>query len=712
LRVVDGPCRALDEHDVVVPSFRGLKIISIFCNVIQSMNIERTIKTAWIVGLIFAAFSLLGAFSNILMLIDVAIISALSIGIYKRNKACSVIMVLYTFVTIVYKIYLSMQPLGEIYAIGVVLNIVFLIFFFRGMRAIIVYHNLSQTSDNSENDKILSANMSLVANETEEEQIVSSNMNFDARPYDESEERINPITKTIKEEPAKKRDRSVNYIRKHWRGELSLTISFWINLVLLNFVKVLFEKLLSYNEIIENPVIAARVALIYAVFCYIIVYPWQIVGLWRSCNHHIEKSGKRFWARTSQGLVIVGFILTIAILGKSWPIYKDFFRIGFQKDEWGNYTLKLEKDNAFIHLQGGLGFGVSEEVGQLLKKYPEVKGIILDSIGGRIYEGRELADLISTYGLDTYSLKGCYSAATTAFISGKNRFLGMGANLAFHQYKMGYKNLGALADMEAEQAKDLLIFQQQGIKSGFLDKLFYTHHDDLWYPTVDEMLDAGVIHGIVNPSDLLPVESVFDAGDFDEASLDIPIFKTIKQYEPDTYRELMAEFEEQIKKGATRIELQHAGANVFKSLAFTAMPRTSDEALIQFAQAMVDRLKKFKEIDPILCMKMLYPQQYGVLDFSKYSSDGEYPIDDVLNKIIIDAYEKSNPVVNTEAAELLMEKLVLELGDYADYLELEGLQNTDDYGRHCDAVIKLYELILNEDKTTAGNTLRYMFSQN
>lgn len=178
------------------------------------MNIERTIKTAWIVGLIFAAFSLLAVFSNSLILIDVAIISALSIGIYKRNKACSIIMVLYTFVNIVFKIFLTMQPLAENYAIGVVLNIVFLIFFFRGMRAIIVYHNLNQTPDSSENDKILSANIPLMASKAED-QIVSSNINFDTAPYDESEERINPIIETTEKEPANKRERSVNYIRKH-----------------------------------------------------------------------------------------------------------------------------------------------------------------------------------------------------------------------------------------------------------------------------------------------------------------------------------------------------------------------------------------------------------------------------------------------------------------------------------------------------------------
>jgi hypothetical protein len=505
----------------------------------------------------------------------------------------------------------------------------------------------------------------------------------------------------------------VKYIRKHWRGELSLAVSFWINSFLLNVAIMLLNAFFSYSGIIENPVIAARVSLIYAGFALSIVYPWQIIGLWRSCNNHIEKSGKRFWPRTVQVLVVLGLILSLGKLETSWPIYKDLFRMGFQKDEYGNYTLKLAKNNTLIHLQGALSFGVSKEVAKLLKKYPEVEGIILDSQGGRIYEGRTLAKLISTYGLDTYSLKGCYSAATIAFIAGKNRFLGIGANIALHRYRMDYKNLEPFMDAKEEQAKDLLIFQQQGVKSEFLDKLFGASSDDLWYPTVDEMLDAGVIHGIVNPSDLLPVELGFTSKEIGEAFLDIPVYKTIKQYEPDIYRKIMAELDEQIKKGATQIELQNTVANSIELLAFTTLPRTSDEALIQLVQATVNELKKFKEINPILCMKMLHPQQYGVLDFSKYYSDDEQKLmPEALNKIIIDAYEKNNPVVDTEAAELLLGKLGLELGEYADYLELKRLQNKDDYKRHCDAVIKLYELILKEEKTTAGNALRYMFSQN
>jgi len=530
------------------------------------------------------------------------------------------------------------------------------------------------------------------------------------------EKSLNEIPEVIKRNPSPK----TSYIRKHWRGNLSLAVSFWINLFLLNIVILLFWVLLGYSEILENPVISARVVIIFAAFVFLIVYPWQIIGLWRSCNRHIEIHGKHFWARTTQVLVVLGIIGTLCNLNSYWPTYKSFFRLALVKDEFESYTLKLEKNDTLIHLQGGLNFGVSKEVSKILKKNPGIDGIILDSIGGRIYEGRELSKLISAYDLDTYSIKGCYSAATIAFIAGKKRFLGMGASLAYHQYKMGYEGLDTFVDIKEEQAKDLLLFQRQGVKNEFLKKLFDTSSDDLWYPTIDEMLDAGVIHGVVNPSDLLPIEHALTSKEITEASLeieeallDIPLYKTIKQYDPNTYREIMVVIEELFKKGATLIEVQHVGANLLEPLVFSSLPRTSDEALIQFVKTFVVNLKKLRETDPILCIKALYPQQYGGITFNEYlSKDESMPMLDAMNKIIIDAHEKNNPPVDTEAAELLMEKLVLELGEdaYYLYLELEDLQNTDDYGRHCDTVIKLYENILEEDKIAAGNILRYMFS--
>ena len=82
-----------------------------------------------------------------------------------------------------------------------------------------------------------------------------------------------------------------------------------------------------------------------------------------------------------------------------------------------------------------------------------------------------------------------------------------------------------------------------------------------------------------------------------------------------------------------------------------------------------------------------------------------------MDKVILDAYEKNNPVLDKEAAVHLSKKLSPILKEYADYMILDNLQNSHDYERHCDFFITAYTLILKEDKITAGNTLRYMLSQ-
>ena len=82
---------------------------------------------------------------------------------------------------------------------------------------------------------------------------------------------------------------------------------------------------------------------------------------------------------------------------------------------------------------------------------------------------------------------------------------------------------------------------------------------------------------------------------------------------------------------------------------------------------------------------------------------------DAVSHVIVDAYEKENPVVDTQAAERLMEKLVLELGEDAEYLDPLSVQNRGQYIRYCDAVAAFYEFILREKTNTAGNALRYAF---
>ena len=298
----------------------------------------------------------------------------------------------------------------------------------------------------------------------------------------------------------------VNYILKHWRGEFPLAISLWINFILLMAGIRSAEWLFRKAKIVEQPQYAARLLIVYLILLIGIIMPWQIIGVWRACKHHKEQTGKKFLARTFRGFAIFVLLLYVVAISSNLPAYIDDYRLGFMKDKYANYTIDLKNDGTLIYLKGNLGFGVSKEVEKLLRKHPKVRGIVLDSYGGYIYEGRQLSKLITFYGLNTYSFNVCCSACTTAFIAGNKRFLGTDAILGFHQFRSVYSNLAKYLNLQKEQEKDKLIFKRQGITQEFLDKMFNAHSDDLWFPSVDELLKAGIIHAVVDPCEILEVK--------------------------------------------------------------------------------------------------------------------------------------------------------------------------------------------------------------
>jgi len=320
------------------------------------------------------------------------------------------------------------------------------------------------------------------------------------------------------------------YWLRHWRGELSLTVSFWINIVALNLLVLGFiDPFLNPAPVIdltlsvvpsnaplgflfpEDPIPAIRIMVIWAVFKLAILYPWQFVGLMRSCNRYVVGSNKTFWARTAQLLAVIGISGVIVNTNQLWPDYRDLYHFGFVAHRH-TYQVELIKDGTIIHLKGDMGWGVSKDVSKILRQHSGIKGIILDSNGGLADEGYRLSTLVRLYDLDTYTLRGCYSACTIVFISGEKRFLGRGSFLGFHQSSfIGPRAISSNESAESlkqEKEKDLVIFNMREISHEFFEKASNTPPDDAWYPTVSELFDAGVIHEIINPSDLIPSNKV------------------------------------------------------------------------------------------------------------------------------------------------------------------------------------------------------------
>ncbi len=292
----------------------------------------------------------------------------------------------------------------------------------------------------------------------------------------------------------------MSYIKKHWQGDYSLGISFWFNSVLVIIVYHYGENLIRLSfDLSPHSFILSTI--VYLVVSRLIIYPWQVIGLLRACERHLLINGNVIQVRIVQAMVILSLLGTfIHILdsAQSLIIFKKSVDKAAAVQADPAPTLSIVNDGRFILLKGEIDFGATKAVTRILSTHPDVTGIILDSSGGIVCEGRGLFMLIKKHGLDTYCFKNCSSACTIIFIGGARRFLGSNARLGFHQYRLDSDKTNPVIDIQDEQKKDLAIYKSQMINHRFLNKIFEKMQNEIWFPTHDELLSAGVVHRIVN----------------------------------------------------------------------------------------------------------------------------------------------------------------------------------------------------------------------
>lgn len=292
------------------------------------------------------------------------------------------------------------------------------------------------------------------------------------------------------------------YVLNHWQGQNSLRWSFWVNFFLFGAVIHYLDQFVQASNFV-NPDTALIAVIGYFIICRLVIYPWQIIGLLRTCDRYLLEIGGNLWARAAQGAVFLSFVLVLVsafstfqslyVYLKKKPVNSDPVTTAALP----KYSLELVRDDTFIHLDGEFQPGITRDLAALLEKSPDVKAMILNSDGGRIYEGRGIAKLIQQYQLDTYAVKYCKSACTIAFVAGKTRWLLNQAQLGFHQYHLESEQGHPFIDTEAEQEKDRDFFIQQKVAPDFIGKIFSTPHSEIWFPDREELLDAGMVHHFI-----------------------------------------------------------------------------------------------------------------------------------------------------------------------------------------------------------------------
>jgi len=413
----------------------------------------------------------------------------------------------------------------------------------------------------------------------------------------------------------------MNYFIKHWKGELSLPVSYWINIVLVNLI---FFYITEYIAIrIKHPLFIIKFMIISNIFFHFTIYLWQIIGTWR-CSKKYINNGKKFWARIVRIIIIIS---TLFIIPRYWRLDK-LQEANFEEINKLDYTIDLVDEESKIHLIGGMKYGLSDKIQDLLINNEKITGIIIDSYGGLIYEGYELAEIIEKYNLNTYSVIECSSAATIAFIAGKKRYLNFDTKMGFHNpfSILEIRKDLHLTALELNTAKKqnkisksdyLNYLREHEITKNFIDKLEVNDSKDLFYPTIDELKESGIITGIqknnINLNEEIQEKSNLTSLINNWINVCIPnicIFEISPSFEIQEgfYKEFNNTISEkvlEITHNSERVVLQPKGLNEFDESAlsnycrFIIETEISDEPLFELTDSIVlteDELIFFEEI--------------------------------------------------------------------------------------------------------------------
>lgn len=292
----------------------------------------------------------------------------------------------------------------------------------------------------------------------------------------------------------------IGYIVNHWRGDLSLAKSYWLNTFLLSLP---FTIMLSSLESVAQTVrTMEQTALFFWLFASltVFVFPltvWQLVGTWRSATKRTINTGKSGWSSVAKVVMVFGWLqLSVAgvQIANEWPAYREIASYTLGLNPMGDYTVTVIDGGSGVAVRGAIARGVVGEVRSALARAEEPFYVQLESEGGRIGVGDSLNRLIRERGLSTLVQGKCYSACTLAFLGGQSRILGEGGAIGFHQARSDLDDSPTVRAMEmSADALQRTIMREAGLPEWFIDQAMDTPSERMWTPPVDVLAEGGVI---------------------------------------------------------------------------------------------------------------------------------------------------------------------------------------------------------------------------
>jgi hypothetical protein len=418
----------------------------------------------------------------------------------------------------------------------------------------------------------------------------------------------------------------INYILRHWRGDLSLGVAYWVNNFLAGIaLSAVIRQVVRSISFSYAPLIFA----IAVTLCWvgpIAISIWQMVGVWRSAGKHKARGGRGFWAGAARFAVVIGFLgLAGNLTRDAVPQLQrltELWSIPLGDPSVGTHRVQILR-NGELSFVGGITLGVTEEIKRALDAGPEIWIIYLDSPGGRVGEAYKLRELIAERGLVTYVRSGCASACTIAFMGGARRYLAPGARLGYHR-----GSFPGMTDKDLARENDA--YRQWlisiGVPKWFADRAYSTPSNSMWWPEPEQLLQAGVITGtdgsppvkgrasaasnglqplLPGTSDATELTATATEENVGKELQQNSLYAAIKRADPETYRKILLAVSDAVRAGRSKGQIAAIPQPFVYEVLRKYSAYASDEAIITLAELTVAEIQAIGQRDMDGCYNFL-----------------------------------------------------------------------------------------------------------
>lgn len=505
----------------------------------------------------------------------------------------------------------------------------------------------------------------------------------------------------------------------HWRGDLSLGVSYWGMGAL---VYVAYFLVAFGIAAIATPIGGSYAISIYWITFWLsasLIQIWLMVGIWRSADRHVGRGGSHGWATTAKVMVVIGALSAIGSFLDDRNGLKTIQESLAQVRRVSGYKYEVRplRNGTELEIRGDFGVGIADAFDKALAANPGVRVIQIDSSGGLIAEAKRVRESIRSRGLTTYVSRECTSAATLAFLGGVERFVSDKAKLGFHQPT--FPTMGDEAVRKGLADEETYIVSV-GVNREFVRKAFTFQGTNVWYPTQVELVSAGVVTGITTGDQfgMTAIDSWKDKTKLEQDLLKTPLFQALKDFEPTIYSKILAAFYESAHKGNSQNDLRAITIPLIQKAAMQRLPRTSDNAVIAFVSVLVTEMDVLVEVSPEYCYDYLYPSAGQYTNYSRYFSAELSNAELDATKNVITTFDATIAVPNesqvmpdiTKALRFIISKYGNDAVTVIENIDKPEVRSKMDKKLVCSVISDMYRSILKLPPKKAARTLRYLFA--